>query len=129
MNVIELEVFCYLFVLIAEEMGATLMHSTYSPNIKKHRDFSCELFDTAGKMITQAAHIPMHLNSTPLSVRAAINAIEMSAKMHIVLNDPFANDTHLPDITVISPVFGADNQVRFYVTNRTHHANVGSVSP
>src|SRR5690554_272382 len=129
MNAIELEVFRHLFASIAEEMGATLMRSAYSPNIKERRDFSCALFDAADEMIAQAAHIPVHLGSAPLSVRAAIDAIEMSAGMHIVLNDPFAGGTHLPDITVVSPVFGADGQVRFYVANRAHHADVGGVSP
>lgn len=129
MNAIELEIFRHLFASIAEEMGATLMRSAYSPNIKERRDFSCAIFDASGEMIAQAAHIPVHLGSTPLSVRAAIDAIEMTSKMHVVLNDPFAGGTHLPDITVVSPVFDAHGTVRFYVANRAHHADVGGISP
>lgn len=129
MNAIELEIFRHLFASIAEEMGATLMRSAYSPNIKERRDFSCAIFDAGGEMIAQAAHIPVHLGSTPLSVRAAIDAIEMTPKMHVVLNDPFAGGTHLPDITMVSPVFDASGVVRFYVANRAHHADVGGISP
>src|SRR5690554_17496 len=129
MNAIELEIFRHLFASIAEEMGATLMRSAYSPNIKERRDFSCAIFDAAGEMVAQAAHIPVHLGSTPLSVRAAIDAIEMTPKMHVVLNDPFAGGTHLPDITMVSPVFDAAGEVRFYVANRAHHADVGGISP
>ncbi|AWV88305.1 hydantoinase B/oxoprolinase family protein [Bradymonas sediminis] len=129
MNAIELEIFRHLFASIAEEMGATLMRSAYSPNIKERRDFSCAIFDAAGEMVAQAAHIPVHLGSTPLSVRAAIDAIKMTPKMHVVLNDPFAGGTHLPDITMVSPVFDAAGEVRFYVANRAHHADVGGISP
>jgi N-methylhydantoinase B len=131
MNAIELEVFRHLFASIAEEMGATLMRSAYSPNIKERRDFSCAIFDAAGEMVAQAAHIPVHLGSTPLSVRAAIDAIDMAAdlNMHVVLNDPFAGGTHLPDITIVSPVLDSAGAVRFYVANRAHHSDVGGITP
>jgi N-methylhydantoinase B len=128
-NAIELEIHRHIFASIAEEMGVALMRSAFSPNIKERRDFSCAIFDATGEMVAQAAHIPVHLGSTPLSVRAAIDAVDMRSGDHVVLNDPFAGGTHLPDITVVSPVFDADGQVRFYVANRAHHADVGGITP
>src|SRR5699024_7437502 len=116
------------FASIAEEMGATLMRSAFSPNIKERRDFSCALFDAAGEMVAQAAHIPVHLGSTPLSVRAAIEAQPMRPGAHILLNDHFEGRTHLPDITAVSPVFVAIGEVQFYVANRAHHADVGGIT-
>lgn len=129
MNAIELEIYRHLFASIAEEMGATLMRAAFSPNIKERRDYSCAIFDAAGEMVAQAAHIPVHLGSTPLSVQAAIHAIDMRSGDHVVLNDPFAGGTHLPDITLVSPVFDDAGQVCFYVANRAHHADVGGIAP
>jgi N-methylhydantoinase B len=128
-NAIELEIFRHLFASIAEEMGVALMRSAFSPNIKERRDFSCAIFDASGEMVAQAAHIPVHLGATPLSVRAAIEAVEMGPGEHVVLNDPYAGGTHLPDITVVSPVFDDAGEIRFYVTNRAHHADVGGITP
>ncbi len=128
MNAIELEIFRHLFASIAEEMGVALMRSAFSPNIKERRDFSCAVFDAAGEMVAQAAHIPVHLGSTPLSVRAAVDAIDMKPGDHVVLNDPYAGGTHLPDITVVSPVFDEAGDVRFYVANRAHHSDVGGIT-
>jgi N-methylhydantoinase B len=128
-NAIELEIYRHLFASIAEEMGVALMRSAFSPNIKERRDFSCAIFDAGGEMVAQAAHIPVHLGSTPLSVRAAIDAFENQSGDHIVLNDPYAGGTHLPDITVVSPVFDDSGEVRFYVANRAHHADVGGITP
>jgi N-methylhydantoinase B len=102
---VRLEVFHHLFAAAAEEMGATLMRSSFSPNIKERRDFSCALFDGAGRMVAQAAHLPVHLGSTPLCVQAAIETVAMEAGDAVVLNDPFLGGTHLPDITLVSPVF------------------------
>lgn len=129
MNAIQLEIYRHLFASIAEEMGATLMRSAFSPNIKERRDFSCAIFDAAGEMVAQAAHIPVHLGSTPLSVAAAIQAVKMRPGAHVLLNDPFSGGTHLPDITLVSPVFDAHGVTRFYVANRAHHADVGGISP
>lgn len=129
MNAIELEIFRQLFASVAEEMGVTLMRSAFSPNIKERRDFSCALFDAGGEMVAQAAHIPVHLGSTPLSVRAAIEDVEMGEEGHAILNDPYRGGTHLPDLTVVSPVTGPDGEIRFYVANRAHHADVGGISP
>ncbi len=115
---------------IAEEMGANLMGAAFSANIKERRDFSCAVFDADGRMLVHAAHIPVHLGSTPLSVRAAIDAVPMTPGTQVVLNDPFAGGTHLPDVTLVTPVF-LDDAARpaFYVANRAHHADVGGVSP
>lgn len=129
MNAIELEIFRNLFASIAEEMGVVLMRSSFSPNIKERRDFSCALFDASAEMVAQAAHIPVHLGSTPMSVAAAKEAFSMKEGDHIVLNDPFAGGTHLPDITIVSPVFNSAGQLVFYVANRAHHADVGGISP
>lgn len=115
---------------VAEEMGATLMRAAFSANIKERRDFSCAVFDADGRMLCHAAHIPVHLGSTPLSVRAAIDAIPMAPGVEVVLNDPFAGGTHLPDVTLVTPVFlPGDARPTFYVANRAHHADVGGVSP
>jgi len=127
-NAVELEIFRQLFSSVAEEMGATLMRSAFSPNIKERRDFSCAIFDAGGEMVAQAAHIPVHLGSTPLSVAAALEAVDMGREGHAILNDPFNGGTHLPDITVVSPVCGPEGDVRFYVANRAHHSDVGGIS-
>ena len=134
-NPIELEVFRHLFASVAEEMGERLMRSAYSPNIKERRDFSCALFDSNGEMLAQAAHIPVHLGSTPMAVRAVIDVFRLDRagaeeQQVYVLNDPYAGGTHLPDITVVQPLSlpGGDRPA-FYLANRAHHADVGGVSP
>ncbi len=90
---------------IAEEMGVVLGQTAYSPNIKERRDYSCALFDARGELVAQAAHIPVHLGSTPLSVRAAIARLELNPGDVAAVNDPFAGGTHLPDLTVVMPIF------------------------
>jgi N-methylhydantoinase B len=134
-DAIELEIFRHLFASVAEEMGYRLMRSAYSPNIKERRDFSCAVFDAAGRMVAQAAHIPVHLGSAPLSVQAILRAFDpaaMSPGDRFVLNDPFEGGTHLPDITLLAPVFagdgGDDERPAFFVANRAHHADVGGRS-
>ncbi|MGE4298086.1 MAG: hydantoinase B/oxoprolinase family protein [Desulfovibrionaceae bacterium] len=135
-NPILLEVFKNRFSSIAEEMGVTLMRTAFSPNIKERRDFSCAIFDAAGEMIAQAAHIPVHLGSMPLSVQAAIAAVPMRPGDMVILNDPFKGGTHLPDITLVAPVFeeNPDGSIpdkaapAFYVANRAHHADVGGMA-
>lgn len=130
MNAIELEIFRNIFASIAEEMGATLMRSAFSPNIKERRDYSCAVFDAEGGMVAQAAHIPVHLGSTPMSVRAALDAFgALAPAQHVVSNDPYSGGTHLPDITVVSPVHDAAGELRFLVANRAHHADVGGIAP
>ncbi len=128
MKSIELEVYRHLFSSVAEEMGAVLMRSSFSPNIKERRDFSCAIFDARGEMVAQAAHIPVHLGSTPMSVAAAMASVEMEDGVHVILNDPYAGGTHLPDITLVSPVY-VDDELRFFVANRAHHADVGGGRP
>ncbi len=133
LNAVELEVFRQLFAAAAEEMGVRLMRAAYSPNIKERLDFSCALFDRRGDMIAQAAHIPVHLGSSPASVKAVIEAFAsetMKPGERFVLNDPFAGGTHLPDVTVVAPVFfEQDTSPRFFVANRAHHADVGGAEP
>src|SRR5882672_3045873 len=104
-DALELEVFRALFSSIAEEMGVVLQRSAQSPNIKERRDYSCALFDDAGTLVAQAAHIPVHLGSAPLSVRAAMAEHDFAPGESVLLNDPFRGGTHLPDLTLVSPVF------------------------
>lgn len=123
-------VFQHLFASIAEEMGATLMRSAFSPNIKERRDFSCALFDGEARMLAQAAHIPIHLGSIPLCVAAAIAEVELAPGDAVLLNDPYRGGTHLPDITLVAPVFlPGRRKPDFYVANRAHHADVGGAYP
>jgi len=127
-----LEVFNNLYMSIAEQMGATLANTAYSVNIKERLDFSCALFDAHGKLIANAPHMPVHLGSMGESVRAVINANygHMAPGDAWMLNDPYAGGTHLPDITVITPVFDARGQaVLFYTGSRGHHADVGGITP
>lgn len=130
---ISLEIFKHLFASIAEEMGLRLMRSAYSPNIRERRDFSCALFDIQGEMIAQAAHIPVHLGSTPMSVQAVLSAFppsEMKPGDIFVLNDPYSGGTHLPDITLVAPCFlDKERKPRFFVADRAHHADVGGKTP
>ncbi len=127
-NPILLEVFKNRFSSISEEMGVTLNRTAFSPNIKERRDFSCAIFDSEGDMIAQAAHIPVHLGSMPLSVKAAIEGVQWNEGDMVMLNDPFKGGTHLPDITIVSPVFAGKEAPSFYVANRAHHADVGGMS-
>lgn len=127
---ITLEVFANRFSSIAQEMGVTLRRTGCSPNIKERCDYSCALFDQNGEMVAQAAHIPVHLGSMPLSTKAAIERVEMKVGDAVILNDPYLGGTHLPDITIVSPVFlPGEEQPRFYVANRAHHADIGGVTP
>jgi N-methylhydantoinase B len=117
-NPILLEVFKNRFSSICEEMGVTLNRTAFSPNIKERRDFSCALFDADGSMIAQAAHIPVHLGSMPMSVKAAIDAVEFEEGDMVMLNDPYKGGTHLPDITIVAPVF-----IREELSPTNHDAN------
>lgn len=124
----QLEIFKNLFASIAEEMGVVMQRSAYSPNIKERLDFSCALFDPGGEMVAQAAHIPVHLGSMPMSVRAALDAFDLAPGDAVILNDPYAGGTHLPDITLVTPVFDGDRLVGI-AANRAHHADVGGAFP
>ncbi len=127
---IELEVFKNLFHSIAEEMGAALRRTAFSPNIKERRDYSCAVFDGAGEVIAMGDHMPVHLGSMPMSVRAAIAEHQMEPGDIVMLNDPFRGGTHLPDITLVAPVHlwrdrPQPRKPDFYVASRAHHADVG----
>ena len=126
---IQLEVFKHRFAAIAEEMGVVLRKASYSPNIKERRDFSCALFNADGQMIAQAAHIPVHLGSMPMSVEAAIlNFPDLNIGDVIIVNDPYRGGTHLPDITMVTPVF-IQKKLFGFVASRAHHADVGGMTP
>lgn len=129
-SAIELEIYKHRFQAIAEEMGVTLCRSAYSSNIKERRDFSCAIFDARGQAVAQAEHLPVHLGSMPMSVQAALERLSLEPGDSVLLNDPFAGGTHLPDITMVDPVFvpGHDRPA-FYVANRAHHADVGGMTP
>ena len=127
-----LEVFNNLFMNIAEQMGLQLQNTAYSVNIKERLDFSCALFDTAGNLIANAPHMPVHLGSMGESIKTVIreNAGKMQPGNVYVLNDPYHGGTHLPDITVITPVYLAESaDPVFYVGSRGHHADVGGTTP
>ena len=127
-----LEVFNNLFMNIAEQMGLQLQNTAYSVNIKERLDFSCALFDTAGNLSANAPHMPVHLGSMGESIKTVIreNAGRMQHGDVFVLNDPYHGGTHLPDITVITPVYIADEATpTFYVGSRGHHADVGGTTP
>jgi N-methylhydantoinase B len=127
---VDLELFRNRLTSVTEEMGAVLEHTGFSPNIHARRDFSCAVFDGNGDMVAHAAHIPVHLGSTPLSVRAAIEQKRMESGDVIVLNDPYAGGTHLPDVTMVAPIYLAGTKAPFaYVANRAHHADIGGSSP
>lgn len=127
---VSLELFRNRLSAVAEEMGAVLQHTGLSPNITARRDFSCAVFDANGGMVTHAAHIPVHLGSTPLAVRAAIDARTMGPGDVVMLNDPFAGGTHLPDVTLVAPVYLEPSRRLFaYVADRAHHADIGGASP
>ena len=153
---IELEVFKNLYHSIAEEMGAALRRTSFSPNIKERRDYSCAVFDSQGQVIAMGDHMPVHLGSMPMSVAAAVQQCALEPGDMVMLNDPFRGGTHLPDITLVMPVYIRANkrvpQVRarflganlgataakprsrmptpdFYVAARAHHADVGGTYP
>ena len=127
---IEIEVFHHLFQSVAEEMGVVLMRAAFSPNIKERLDHSCAVFDGDGELLAQAAHIPVHLGSMPASVRAAIEAVPPKPGQTVILNDPYSGGTHLPDVTLVTPVFvETSSEPAFFVANRAHHADVGGASP
>ena len=127
---IELAIFKNALHSIAEEMGATLRRTSFSPNIKERRDYSSALFNQEGQVVAMGDDMPVHLGSMPMSVEAALRSIRFGRGDIAILNDPFAGGTHLPDITMVAPVFtGRGKQPTFYVANRAHHADVGGSSP
>jgi N-methylhydantoinase B len=132
---VELEVFKNLYHSIAEEMGAALRRTSFSPNIKERRDYSCAVFDSAGQVIAMGDHMPVHLGSMPMSVAAAMQQCKIEPGDVVMLNDPFCGGTHLPDITLVMPVYISRAKksrsaiTDFYVASRAHHADVGGTYP
>ncbi|MFL5822452.1 MAG: hydantoinase B/oxoprolinase family protein [Solirubrobacteraceae bacterium] len=124
---VELQVLAGAAEALCEEMGAVLIRSAHSANIKERRDASSALFDRAGQMVMQAEHIPVHLGAMPAAVQAVLPQEHAPDRLWI-LNDPYAGGTHLPDITVIAPVF-AEQELLGFVANRAHHADVGGATP
>lgn len=124
-----LEIYRALYTSVAEEMGLTLRRTAHSPNIKERRDYSCAVFDSRGRVIAQGDHMPVHLGSMPLAVAAALGQTTIEPGDVVVLNDPFAGGTHLPDVTLVSGVFLEEKPAIFYVANRAHHADIGGATP
>ncbi len=148
-DAVSLAVFEHLLAAVADEMGVTLGRTGFSPNIKERRDYSCAVFDPQGRMVAQAAHIPVHLGAMPASVRAALDRFLSSSGPGeglepgdiVILNDPYMGGTHLNDVTLVAPVFaeaeraGRGRQRREtgkligFVGNRGHHADIGGMTP
>jgi N-methylhydantoinase B len=132
---VKLEIFKSLYSSVAEEMGVSLRRSAFSPNIKERRDYSCAIFNREGFIIAQGDHMPVHLGSMPMSVRAALDAVQLRPGDIVVLNDPYAGGTHLPDVTMVAAVFNEQSplatghQPLFYVANRAHHSDIGGATP
>ena len=127
-----LEIFNNLFMSIAEQMGYRLQNTSYSVNIKERLDFSCAIFDAQGDLVANAPHIPVHLGSMSASIQAimASNEGQLRPGDVYVLNNPYAGGTHLPDVTVVTPVFDAQGRdILFYVGSRGHHADIGGLTP
>ncbi len=144
---VKLEIFKSLYSSVAEEMGVSLRRSAFSPNIKERRDYSCAVFNRDGVLIAQGDHMPVHLGSMPMSVRAALETVELGPGDIVVLNDPYAGGTHLPDVTMVAAVYGGQrpgaggrakkkratsfvkHRPLFFVANRAHHADIGGATP
>ncbi|MEP6569815.1 MAG: hydantoinase B/oxoprolinase family protein [Acidobacteriota bacterium] len=144
-----LEIYRALYTSVAEEMGIALRRTSFSPNIKERRDYSCAVFDARGSVIAQGDHMPVHLGSMPMAVASALSEIDLQPGDVVALNDPFAGGTHLPDVTLVAAIFTGTtgdgrpapikNRARrlrssvvrplFYVANRAHHADIGGATP
>ncbi len=128
MNAIELNIFASRLDAVCDEMGAVLQRAAFSPNIRDRLDFSCAVFDAQGELCAQAAHIPVHLGSMAYAMRDLVAGFEWQPGDMVIVNDPFMGGTHLPDVTLIAPVF-SDNKLMAFVTNRAHHADIGAETP
>ena len=126
---IELNLFSRRVSAICEEMGSVLKRAAFSPNIKDRLDYSCAIFDRNGEMFAQADHMPVHLGSMAYAMHQIVRGVEWKPGDCLVLNDPYLGGTHLPDVTVISPVFLNEIQLVGFVVNRAHHANIGCDTP
>lgn len=128
MNAIELSLFSNRISAVCDEMGAVLQKAAFSPNIRDRLDFSCAVFDAKGELAAQAAHIPVHLGSMAYAMRDLVRQLSWSAGDMLVVNDPYLGGTHLPDVTVIAPVF-VEQRLQGFVANRAHHADIGADTP
>ena len=128
MTPIELNLFSSRLGSICDEMGAVLRNAAFSPNIRDRLDYSCAVFDAAGRLCAQAAHIPVHLGSMAYAMADIVARLAWQEGDQVILNNPYLGGTHLPDITVIAPVFAAGRLAGF-VVNRAHHADIGAESP
>ena len=134
MNAIELNLFASRVTAICDEMGLVLRRTAFSPNIKDRLDFSCALFGVDGELFAQAAHIPVHLGSMAYAMGDLVRDRAWQAGDVLAVNDPFLGGTHLPDVTLISPVFldspaSGESELVGFVANRAHHANIGCDTP
>lgn len=128
MNAIELGIFANRIAAICDEMGAVLQRTAFSPNIRDRLDYSCALFDSEGNLIAQAAHIPVHLGSMAYAMADIVMARGWEEGEMVIMNDPFKGGTHLPDVTLIAPLY-IDTLLQGFVVNRAHHANIGCSKP
>jgi N-methylhydantoinase B len=130
-DAVDLSVFLHAMHSVAEEMGAALRRTAISPNIKERRDYSCAVFDGQARVLAMGDHMPVHLGSMPMSVEAAVKALELRPGDLAILNDPYAGGTHLPDITMVLPVFlqGDTTAPGYFVAARAHHSDVGGMYP
>ena len=128
MNVIELSVFSSRISAICDEMGVVLQKAAFSPNIRDRLDYSCALFDARGELCAQAAHIPVHLGSMAYAMGGIVEDFDWQPGDMVIVNDPYLGGTHLPDITIIAPLF-IDSKLQAFVANRAHHADIGSHTP
>ena len=128
MNSVELSIFANRIDAVCDEMGAALQRAAFSPNIRDRLDFSCAVFDANGELCAQAAHIPVHLGSMAYAMSSIVSSINWKDGDMVILNDPYMGGTHLPDVTVIAAVF-FEEKLQGFVTNRAHHADIGSENP
>ena len=128
LNPIELGLFSSRIEAVCDEMGAQLQQAAFSPNIRDRLDYSCAIFDASGGLCAQAAHIPVHLGSMAFAMQGIVRQLEWQPGDMVILNDPYLGGTHLPDVTLIAPVF-MGNEPAGFVANRAHHADIGAESP
>ncbi len=128
MDAVNLTLFASRIEAVCDEMGAVLQCAAFSPNIRDRLDFSCAVFDTDGELCAQAAHIPVHLGSMAYAMRDIVSKIDWQPGDMVVLNDPFFGGTHLPDVTLIAPLY-MNAQLLGFVANRAHHADIGASTP
>ena len=128
---VSLEIFNNLFMGVAEQMGVSLQKTAHSVNIKERLDFSCALFDSLGNLVANAPHVPVHLGAMSESVKSIISSNEGKMKKgnFFLINNPHRGGSHLPDLTVVAPVFSGDNELTFFVASRGHHADIGGITP